>query len=99
MLQVVRTQKEIQALSKELEALLKKEGVIGVEVRAVPVKAITDRQREVLTDLLDKFGYDPENSALPETAKDASRLIAYFLKRTKRKKGYGRRRTSAQKKS
>ena len=99
MLQVVRTQKEVQELSKELKALLKEEGVIGVEVRAVPVKAITDRQREVLTDLLEKFGYDPENSALPETAKDASRLIAHFLKRTKRKKGYSRRRTSARKRS
>ena len=95
MLQVVRTQKEVQELSKELKALLKEEGVIGVEVRAVPVKAITAKQREVLTDLLEKFGYDPENSALPETAKDASRLIAHFL----RKKGYSRRRTSAQKRS
>jgi len=92
---IVRTQEEVQELSEELKALLKEESVIGVEVKVIPVKGITNKQRELLLELIEEFGYDPEASALPQTSKDASRLIAYFLKR----KGYGRRhrkKTSAQ---
>ncbi len=89
----IATQKEVREFAKELGALVKEEGILRVEVKVVPVKKITDRQREVLVDLLHKLGYDPESSALPESARDASRLIAYFLNK---RKSYSkkRRRTS-----
>lgn len=95
MKQVVSTQKEVKELAKGLASILKEDSVLRVEVRAVPVRAITDRQREVLLDLIEKLGYDPENSALPETARDASRLIAHFIKQVRRtRKGYNRRQKS-----
>ncbi len=101
MKQVISTQKEVKEFAKELASILKEDGVLRVEVKAVPVKAITDRQREVLIDLMEKLEYDPKNSALPETAKDASRLIAHFIKQVKKteKKGSGKRHKTSTKRS